>query len=566
MNFDVPLDNPLFILALLLACGALCGQLARRIHLPSVTGQILAGVLLGPSVLGVFDHEAAVLLAPIVHFALGLIAVDVGTHLHLRRLRNSFRRLGLLLLFEATVGPLLVYLALVFGARVDWTIGTLFGALAVATAPATVLTIIKESRSRGVYVRTLIAAVALNNIACITLFELAYAAVEYTFDPAGAVAGDAVLLVPLVQLVGAALLGGAVGLALVLATRHVHKVEQLTTLSIIALFLATGLSDVFGLSNLLSCLFLGVTMANLDPEKEEIGHRVFANFEPAVLAVFFTLAGLDLDFGFLASGWILVALFVVARIVGKMVAGFLAMRMAGATESVRRYLGLGLIPQAGVAVGLLLKVRENVLLEPISQLVLAVGVTAVAVNEIIGPLTVRLGLARSGDLGKDRARLIDFIHEENIATGFQAGSQDEALEKLTDLLIATHGLSIDRDLFLEGLLEQEKRRSSCIGRGLAVAYGRLPEGASLAGVLVVCRRGLDLATPDELPLRCFVLLAAPPQEAGRKHEVRSMLARAIGGDWSLQIQLYNAKTPAHVYEILHDEEFEDYNYFLDEEE
>ena len=132
----LPCDNALFVLAVLLVSGALCGQLARKIHMPSVTGQILAGILLGPSVFHVFGHEAVQGLRPIIHFALGLIAVDVGTHLHLRRLRNSFRRLGVLLLLEITLTPFLVYLVLVLLAGRDWTFGILLGALAVSTAPA----------------------------------------------------------------------------------------------------------------------------------------------------------------------------------------------------------------------------------------------------------------------------------------------------------------------------------------------------------------------------------------------------------------------------------------------
>ena len=218
MMLHLPSENALFVLAVLLAFGALCGQLAKRMNLPSVTGQILAGIILGPSVLHVFGHEALQGLRPIIHFALGLIAVDVGTHLHLRRLRNSFRRLGTLLLLEITLTPFLVYLALVLGAGRDWTFGVLFGALAISTAPATVLAIVKETRSKGVYVRTLIAAVALNNIACITLFEMASSAVKVTLDPTASTTTMDVLMAPLIQLGGAALLGGVVGLALVL--RH----------------------------------------------------------------------------------------------------------------------------------------------------------------------------------------------------------------------------------------------------------------------------------------------------------------------------------------------------------
>ena len=562
----LPSDNTLFVLAVLLASGALCGQLARKAHLPSVTGQILAGILLGPSVFHILGHEAVDGLRPIIHFALGLIAVDVGTHLHLRRMRNAFRRLGILLLLEITLTPFLVYVALVLIAGQDWTFGILFGALAISTAPATVLAIVKETRAKGVYVRTLIAAVALNNIACIALFEMASAAVKVTLDPRAATTTLDVILAPLTQLGGAALLGGAVGLALVLGTKHVIQTEQVTTVSIISIFLTTGIADYFGVSNLLACLFLGVTIVNLAPEKEEIGHRVFVNFEPAVLAVVFTLAGLELDFGFLASGWLMVMLFVLSRAGGKIWSGFIAMRLAGATSNVRRYLGMGLIPQAGVAVGLLLQLSDEAVFAEISPLILAVGVASVAVNEVVGPITTRVGLSRSGNLGKDRPRLIDFIHEENILTDFHADTKEEALGKLVDLMITSHGLQVDRDDFLQEILVRESIMSSCIGRGLAVPHGTLPEGQNLVGVMGICRQGLPLDSPDGAPLRCLVLLAAPAEDGGRFMEVQGVLARNLGSNGSLQLQLYNAKSPAHVYEILHAEEFEDFNYFLDEAE
>lgn len=564
MMAHFPSDNALFVLAVLLAFGALCGQLAKKVRLPSVTGQILAGILLGPSVFHVFGHEAVEGLRPIIHFALGLIAVDVGTHLHMRRLRNHFSRLGALLLLEVTVTPFLVYLALVLLARQDWTFGILFGALAISTAPATVLAIVKETRAKGVYVRTLIAAVALNNIACIALFEMASAAVKVTLDPATATTTMDVILAPLIQLGGAALLGGAIGLALVLGTKHVIQVEQVTTVSIISIFLTTGVADFFGLSNLLACLFLGVTIVNLAPEKEEIGHKVFVNFEAAILAVFFTLAGFELDFGFLASGWLIVMLFVLARGAGKIWAGMFAMRMAKGTTNVKRYLGLGLIPQAGVAVGLLLQLRDDPAFSEISSMILAVGVASVAVNEIVGPITTRIGLARSGNVGQDRPRLIDFIHEENIMTGFHAETSEEAIEKLVDLLIASHGLQIDRDDFLAEILSRESIMSSCIGRGLAVPHGTLPDGAGVVGVMGISHDGISLETPDGLPLRCWVLLAAPEDDGGRFMEVQGGVARNLASNWALQMQLYNANTPAHVYEILHAEEFEDFNYFLED--
>jgi len=565
-SMHIPAENTMFVLAVLLTFGVVCGLLAKRLHLPSVTGQILAGIVLGPSVLHVFGHDAVTGLRPVIHFALSLIAVDVGTHLHLRRLRNSFRRLGFLLIFEVTITPFLVYLALVYGARQDWAFGILFGALAISTAPATVLAIVKETRAKGVYVRTLIAAVALNNMACIALFEMAHTVVTVTLDPTGSISTGTVLLAPVLQLLGAMAIGGCLGLALILGSKHVIHIEQLTTVSIIAIFFTTGVADYFGVSNLLACLFLGVTMVNFAPEKEEIGHRVFVNFEPAILAVFFTLAGLELDFDFLATGWVLVALFVVARLVGKIAAGVVSMHLAGGTENVRRYIGFGLIPQAGVAVGLLLDVQDNPVLHEAASLILAVGVAGVAINEIIGPVLVRIGLARSGNMGMDRARLIDFIHEENIVTDFYAETKEDAIRQLADLMIRSHGLQIDREDFVLDVLQRESLMSTCIGRGLAVPHGGIDGESQIVGVMGISRAGLPFGTPDGLPLRCMVLLASPAEHRQRHLDVQAMLARSIGADWSLQLQLYNAKTPAHVYEILHAEEFEDFNYFLDENE
>lgn len=560
----LPADNPLLTLAVLLVFGTLGGILAKRLRLPSVTGQILAGILIGPSVLHLLGHGSVSGLRPMVHFALGLIAMDVGTHLHFRRLRNSLSRLGWLLLLEITLTPLMVYSALVFIGRQDWTLGALFATLAIATAPATVLAIVKETRSRGIYARTLVAAVAFNNIACIALYEMAYAAVRVTLDPQTGSASGPVLVAPLLQLGGALALGGAVGGALVLFSRHAIKTGAVTTVSIIAIFLTTGLADYLGISNLLACLFLGVALVNLAPEKEEIGHRVFANFEPAVLAVFFTLAGAELDFGFLARGWWLVALFVATRGLGKVLAGFLAMRMAGATENVRRYLGLGLIPQAGVAVGLLLKLADDPAFAEVSTLVLSVGVTAVALNEIIGPLTTRYGLQRSGNAGLDRSRLIDFIHEENILTDFQADTKEGALRQLIDLLVASHGVEMVKKEFLAGVLEREEIMSTCIGRGPAVPSGTLEGEGKLVAVMGISRKGLGFDTPDGLPVQCMVLFACTRDMMPRYLEAQAVLARNLSADWGLRIQLFNARTPAHGYEILHAEELAEFNYFLEE--
>ncbi len=556
--------NNLFVLAILTTCGMLGGEAAKRLRIPSVTGQIVAGILLGPSVLGLLDHEVARGLTPVVNFALGLIAMAVGSHLHIYRLEKALRRLGWLLVFEMLVPPLLVYAAVRLVGGGNWVFGLLLGTLAISTAPATIVALVKESRSRGLFVSTLMAAVALNNIACITLFELAYTAVVASSDPG--VGFGRVLLAPMVQLVGSLLVGGGVGVGMALITRHVFQPDKLATISLVAIFVTVGVADALGVSELLACLFLGATLANIAPDKEEVGHRAFASFEPAILAVFFTLAGLELDLRYLAPAGLLAVVVIVARALGKVAAGWIAMKVAGAPRSLRDNIGLALIPQAGVAVGLLLKIREGALQDTVGQLFLVVGVTTVALNEIVGPLTARWALGRSGDLGKDRPRLIDFLHEPNIATGFQAASKQEAVTALVDLLVRSHRLNgIDRAEMVDAVMAREAAMSTCVGRGLFMPQAETEAVSGIVGVMAISREGLPFETPDGLPVHCITLMVAPPGERPRRLEVVSALAESVGADPDIRTQLYHARSAAHVHEILHAEEFEDYNYFLEDD-
>jgi Kef-type K+ transport system membrane component KefB/mannitol/fructose-specific phosphotransferase system IIA component len=556
--------SPLLVLGVVLVAGVLFGALAARIRIPAVTGQILAGVILGPSVLRLFDHATVEGLTPVTEFALGLIAVAVGNHLHFRRLRAAARRLVLLVVLEVTITPLVVFVAIFYLPNTDWVFAALLAAMAISTAPATIVALVKETRSKGVFVRTLVAAVALNNLACICLFEVAHTAARAALDPS--IPGDllTVVMAPFRQLFASAALGLGSGVALILATRRVVRSDRVATLSLLAILLTVGFSQYLGVSILLSCIFLGVALANITPDRDEIGHRVFSNFESAIFAVFFTLAGLELDFAYLVPGGTIALVLVASRIVGKVLATHLAMRWAGATERVQKYLGLALVPQAGVAVGLLLVVDQDPVFAPIRDLFLAVGLSAVLANEIVGPILTRFALIRSGDYGKDRARLIDFLQEEHIAVGLEATSKEQVIEKLTDFLIDSHHLKVDRGALLASILGREAVLTTCVGGGLAVPHGELPEGQRMVGVMGLSRRGLRFNTPDGQPVHCLVLLATPPSERGRHLEVLAALARILA-DRRVQAELYVAPTAAHAYEVLHADEVVDINYFLDDE-
>lgn len=561
----IPDADPLLVLAVIIAGGLLAGRLSRKLGGAGVTGQILLGVAIGHSGLELFSQEAVAGLAPVTHFALGLIAVLVGGHLNLRRLHGARRRLGMLLLAEVTIIPLAVYLAAATVGGADWRTSLLLASMAVATAPATVVALVGETRSRGVLTKTLIGAVALNNIACIVLFEGARMAARVGLDRGADPSGLDYVLEPLQELVLAASLGGLVGTGLVALTRHVVRAEQLGTVSLLCVLLTAGLADAFQLSPLLACLFLGMTLANLTPDKDEIVESAFVTVRNAIFAVFFTLAGMHLDLGALVAAGGLVAVVFVTRVGAKMLAARLALTIAGATESVRKNIGMALVPQAGVAVGLLLMVGDDPVLAPIAPGLLAVGLAVVAASELVGPFLVRAALVRAGEAGQDRDRILEFLHEENIVVDLKAATKEEAIAKLVDVLIRTNHLDDDRERLLRSVLDRERELSTCFGEGLAVPHGILETGDRIVGAMGLSREGLRIETPDGVPVHCMVVLATPDSERRRHMQVLAALAKAIGVDPARQRALYASDTPAHAWELLHSEDAQDFNWYLDDE-
>ena len=549
---------------MIILCGVAFGELARLIRIPSITGQIVAGILLGKSGFDLFAEESLHGLAPLTNFALGLIAVTVGAHLNIKRLRNAGRRLFLLLLTESTITPSVVFLSLWMLADIPTSEALLYATVAIATAPATTVALVRETRSKGVFVKTLIAAVALNNMACLVLFEIVRS-VTGSWSLGGS---DAAInwQAPVGQLLAAVAIGGAVAIAMDLINRFVVHKERLATAAVAALVLTSGLAATFDVSPILACLFLGIIQTNITPSRSQLVDSTFADFEPAILTVFFTLAGMHMSLEHAATAGVVSGLLFGSRIAGKVLAANLAMRFANATDRVRKNLGLALIPQAGVAVGLVVVLQADPAFSGLADQFAAVVLTVVTFNEILGPLLTRYSLERAGEIGRDRMRLIDFLQEENIAVGFQAETKTQAIEKLVDLLISSHDMrGVDKQTLLDSVLAREAEASTCLGGGLSVPHGILPNSLPMVGVMALSREGLHFDTPDGRPVHCMVLLGTANDERDRHLQVLATLASNVGTDHAFQEQLFNANSPAHAYEILHGDESEAFNFFLDDE-
>ncbi|MEL7368880.1 MAG: PTS sugar transporter subunit IIA [Myxococcota bacterium] len=550
-------------LAIVLTVGIVGGEAAARIKMPRVTGWIITGVVLRALTADIIDAQQIAQFKPLSDFVLGYIAFTVGSHLHLRSLINAQRRLFLIVLTEMIITPAVVILVMTTLGGLSLHHSMLFAAIAVAGAPGTTVIVIQEARARGVFVKTLIGSVALIDIVAVCVFVVA---IELIHAAEGFEAGTiAAAMAALARSVGLAAVVATVGALITLGlTRAVVGPRLLGTCLIASILLAWGTAASLGVSSILTVTLLGALLANIMPDKERAGEAYLNTFASVLFTAFYTLAGMRLDFSNIVPMAGLIALFFSARLVGKNISAFTAMTAARAPASVRNYLGLALLPHGGVAIGLIVIVQSDPALVELSDSILAVGLSALAVNQFLGPSATRWSLQRTGEFGRDRPRLFDFIREQDIVVDLKAPTQEEAIRKLVDHLFRTHDVQSDKKAFLDGLLARENMESWYLGEGLMMPHGRVEMGDEFAGVVGLSQKGFQWDAPDGRPIHAIVVLATPERQRDRHLEVLASFAQAISSERNIKEQLYHAHTAAHAYEILHADESEDFNYFLED--
>ena len=311
--------NELSSLGLILLLALLAGHLVQFLRVPEVTGYLLAGIALGPSVLGWVSHENLQALNVLSEVALGLILFSVGSVFHHARFLRYGRRIFYLTVIESSGAALLVSIGAFFIGQ-PWQVAGLLGAVAIATAPASTLMVLRECNSRGPLSDTLLGIIAVNNILCIATYSLVAALI----DLGAGWGGSATLLetlygavYPLVwQLLGSVALGFLVGLMLAAWATKVNDQGEMLMLLAGSVLLCVGVARIIDLSPLVASLAVGGTMVNLSARSRRLFHTL-AGTDPPFYAIFFVIAGADLDVSLVSSMGILGAYYVLARAVGK---------------------------------------------------------------------------------------------------------------------------------------------------------------------------------------------------------------------------------------------------------
>jgi len=396
--------NMLLLLGIAVFLGAVGGRVFQRLKIPQVVGYIVIGLIVGQTGFGLISMTVAEQMRPISMFALGLIGLSIGGELKLLEFRKRGRQFLSILLSEGigafiVVGCLtgLLVQLLTGDAKTAVAQGLLLGAISSATAPAATVSVLWEYKTRGPLTNTLLAIVALDDGLGLLLFGFA-SSIAGVLLSGGSLTIAAILGTPVYEIISSIILGSILALVLTLLLRWGSDQEKQLVFTIGTVMLTMGLSAALELDAILAAMALGTTLVNVAPRRSRDAFKLIKTFAPPIYVLFFVLVGAELQlFGTSAAIWIIAAVYVIGRSTGKIIGAYHGARMSRAPETVKRYLGLGLFAQGGVAVGLSIVAAHRFEATIGGDIIIIVTVTTMLV-ELLGPPCVKLAVSKAGEV------------------------------------------------------------------------------------------------------------------------------------------------------------------------
>ena len=407
----------LLSLSIALLSGLLLSRLAKKVQLPAVTAYLVAGVLIGPFILGSLGihgigitHEQIEGFGIISDVALGFIAFSMGNEFRLAHLKEIGRQATVIGIFQAVfttaiVDAVLIGLHFLMPDKLTLPAAIVLGAVATATAPAATLMVVKQYKAKGPVTDILLPVVALDDAVGLVVFAISFGVAKSLST--GAVDLLSVLLEPLLEVILSLLLGFIMGNLFTFCEKFFHSRSKRMAVSVTFVMMTVAISCLkfkvggihIGFSSLLACMMLGTVFCNECDVSEELMDRADRWTAP-ILILFFVISGAELDLSVFAD-WAVVAAgvtYILSRSVGKYFGAGISARMTKCDDNIIKYLGITLLPQAGVALGMAIKAIE---LGPDGAIVRNITLFAVLIYEIVGPFLTKVALTKAGDIRKE---------------------------------------------------------------------------------------------------------------------------------------------------------------------
>jgi len=395
--------NILLLVGIILAIGYVVGRVTHALRLTGVVGYIIVGIILGPVIgiagkLGISEGVFSTFWGIATDFTLALIAFIIGSQLTFRLLRKLGKPITMML-FGGCIGTFFIVTLGTYIYAHDLVKALILGSLAPATAPAATVAVLHEYRAKGPLSNSLLALVGWDDAITVIIFVIALAAVKIMLG--GGTSISSTIATPVLEIFGGLALGAAIGGILAFVVKKVREREAILVMSLAAILIGAGFAEFLNLSLILTCMAIGIVFINLLPAMGSTPRGLIEGIMPPIYVIFFALAGMQFRFDLLRVAGLSTVIYIICRAGGKIGGTSLGATLSGAPTLFRKYLGFGMLPQAGVAMGLaaLLTTELAAFSEggELAALGITIALATTIVFEIIGPIGVRYAITRAGE-------------------------------------------------------------------------------------------------------------------------------------------------------------------------
>jgi len=401
--------NVILSIGILIFAGYILGEIARKLMLPGISGYIVAGILLNPDLFGIMDSQFVEHTDSLLNIALSVITFSIGGSLSIQKIRATGRKMIFLMLFEALSAFIFVFVVVflclwlfmpVFDSiAVMIAVSLVLASLAAPTDPSATIAVIHEYRAKGVVSNAMLQIAAFDDVAGIIIYTLVIA-ISAGFIGAHPLELDQVLLGLGKNIGGALLLGFLVGILFNFVIGLFKNKEEgsLIVITLGMIMLSYGISEYLGFESLLAAMTLGMVVVNLNPASDRILKLMERYTDELIFVIFFTLSGLHLQLSSIGGSLVIIAIYIIARALGKFTGIYLGSRVLDAAPQTRKYAAGGLIPQGGVVIGLALLLTHDQAFDDSASMIIGIVIGAALIHEIIGPVMSRFSLKKAGEI------------------------------------------------------------------------------------------------------------------------------------------------------------------------
>jgi Kef-type K+ transport system membrane component KefB len=380
-------------LAIALFLGLLSSKIMKKIHLPNVTGYLIIGLIVGPYCLKLFSLETIEQFSIIPEIALGFIAFSIGAEFKLSYLKKVGKS-PVIIAFTEAFGAVLIldFVLIVTGNDVAFSL--VLAAIAAATAPAATLMVVRQYKAKGPVTNTLLPVVAIDDAVALMAFGISVS-IAKAINSHGTVPLASSLLDPVIEIFGSLIFGAILGVILSFLAKWFTGRGNRLSVSVAMVLFCIGISHIIGISPLLACMAMSAVFVNISSNSKIIFEQL-DRMTPPIFMLFFFLSGAELDMSILPSVGVVGTIYVIFRVVGKVLGAAIGAKISHSKPVVKKYLGFTLIPQAGVAIGL--ASTAMTIVPEYGNEIRTIILCGTVIYELVGPVAAKLALKKAGEI------------------------------------------------------------------------------------------------------------------------------------------------------------------------